>query len=280
MRIFAALVLLAAALNAAAAVTCTVNVTAINVVYDPTSGVQNVTTGSYSINCTRAGTDPNTFAWQLGVNDGLNFNAGSNRAMRNPAQGYNYDTYRTSPYNAGNLWGDTVGTRFTGTLNFGASLSASTSGPFDIMMPAGQSTGGPASTYNDTVTATLRDGSGTAIGTTSFGVTVVTTNSCQLSVAPTDVSFTYTSFQAGTSSATGSFGVRCTTALPYTLALDATSGTVLGLNYTLALSAASGTGNGATQTYNVNGSMVANQVGTCATGVCTGSQTRTLTLTW
>ena len=53
-----------------------------------------------------------------------------------------------------------------------------------------------------------------------------------------------------------------------------------GLTYTLALSAASGTGNGATQTYNVNGSMAANQIGTCATGVCNGSQTRTLTLTW
>jgi len=148
------------------------------------------------------------------------------------------------------------------------------------MMPAGQAASGPASTYTDTVTATLRDSSGTAIGTTSFGVTVLTTNTCQLSVAPTDVSFTYTSFQAGTSSAAGSFGIRCTTALPYTMALDATSGTVFGLTYTLALSASSGTGNGATQTYNVNGSMAANQVGTCATGVCTGSQTRTLTLTW
>ena len=41
-----------------------------------------------AINCTRAGTDPNTFAWQLGVNDGLNFNGTSNRAMRNPSQGY------------------------------------------------------------------------------------------------------------------------------------------------------------------------------------------------
>jgi hypothetical protein len=64
------------------------------------------------------------------------------------------------------------------------------------------------------------------------------------------------------------------------MALDATSGTVLGLSYTLGLSSPSGTGNGGTQTYNVNGSMPANQSGICATGVCTGSQTRTLTLTW
>src|SRR4051812_37047025 len=279
MRIIAALVFLGAALNAAAAVTCTTTVTAVTVVYDPTSAVQNVTTGSYSISCTRAGTDPNTFAWQLGVDDGLNFNAGTNRVMRNPSQGYNYDTYRTSPYNAGNLWGDTVATRFAGTLNFGASLSASTSGAFDIVMPGSQSSN-KADTYTDTVTATLRNGAGTAIATAPFNVSAITTDSCQLSVAPTDVSFTYTSFQAGTSSASGSFGVRCTTALPYTMALDATSGTILALTYTLALSASSGTGNGATQTYNVDGSMAANQIGTCATGVCTGSQTRTLTLTW
>jgi spore coat protein U-like protein len=238
-----------------------------------------VTTGSYTINCTRAASDPNTFAWQLGVNNGLHAGGGFNRVQRAALQRYNYDTYRTSPYVAGNLWADTAATRFNGTLAFGASLSATATGAFDIVMPGSQPVQ-PAGTYTDTVTATLRNGSGTAIGTTTFAITVLTTNTCQLSVAPTDVSFTYTSFQAGTSSATGSFGVRCTTALPYTLALDATSGTVLGLNYTLALSAASGTGNGATQTYNVNGSMVANQVGTCATGVCTGSQTRTLTLTW
>ena len=107
----------------------------------------------------------------------------------------------------------------------------------------------------------------------------ITSNTSQISVPPGDVNFTYTSFQASTASASSSFGVRCTTALPYTMALDATSGTLLGLSYSLALSA-SGSGTGATQSYNINGSMAANQAGTCGTGVCTGSQTRTLTLTW
>jgi spore coat protein U-like protein len=275
MRLLAALALLGAALNAAAAVTCTSTVTPVTVVYDPTSATQNVTTGSYTISCTRAAADPNTFAWQLGVDDGLQPGGGSNRAQRNPGQRYFYDTYRSS----GNLWGDTAATRFTGTVSFGASLSASSSGPFDIVM-TGSQTAQPAGTYTDTVTVTLRNGAGTAIGTTTFGVTVLTTNTCQLSVAPGNVSFIYTSFQAGTSSASNSFGVRCTTGLPYTMALDATSGSVLGLTYTLALSSPSGTGSGDTQTYNVNGSMAANQGGTCATGVCNGSQTRTLTLTW
>ena len=278
MRLIAALLALAA-LPASAAVTCTTSVTAITVVYDPTSATTNVTTGSYTISCTRALTDPNTFAWQLGVNNGLHAGGGFNRVQNAGGQRYNYETYRTSPYTAANIWGSTAALRFTGTLAFGASLSATTSGPFDIVM-AGSQAVQPAGTYTDTVTATLRDGAGTAIGTTTFGVTVLTTNTCQLSVAPGNVNFTYASFQASAAAASSSFGVRCTTALPYTMALDATSGTVLGLTYTLALSASSGTGSGATQTYNINGSIAANQSGTCGTGVCSGSQTRTLTLSW
>mgnify|MGYP000160849018 CR=1 FL=1 len=80
----------------------------------------------------------------------------------------------------------------------------------------------------------------------NFNVTVNLSSVCAITAAPTDVAFTYTSFQAAASTATGgAFSVRCTNLLPYTLALDATSGTVIGLNYSLALSAPSGTGNGA-----------------------------------
>lgn len=279
MRLLAALALTLSASRALAVITCTTTVTAVTVVYDPTSATANVTTGSYTISCTRALGDPSTFAWQLGVNDGVNAGAGTNRVQRSPGQRYSYDTYRTSPYVAGNLWGDTAATRFTGTLSFGAALTASTSAPFDIVL-AGSQTAQPAGTYTDTVTATLRNGAGTAIGTTAFTVTVLTTNTCQLSVPPGNVNFNYTSFQASAASASTSLGVRCTTALPYTMALDATSGTLLGLAYSLSLSSASGTGTGATQTYNINGSIAASQSGSCGSGTCTASQTRTLTLTW
>jgi hypothetical protein len=65
------------------------------------------------------------------------------------------------------------------------------------------------------------------------------------------------------------------------MALDATSGTLLGLNYSLAIApSSSGTGTGATQTYTIDGTIAASQSGTCASAVCTGSQTRTLTLSW
>jgi len=277
--LFGALLLLCAPL-AGAAIACTVTLTAVFVVYDPTSAVQNVTTGSYTVSCTRALADPNTQGWTLGVNNGSNFGAGSKRVQRTGAQRYTYTTYRLSPYVAGNVWTDTATTRFTGTLSFGSSLAASASGAFDMVMAAGQGAQ-PAGTYTDTLTATLRNTAGTTtFDTTAFGITVRTDNQCQVSVPPGNVSFAYTSFQNVAANASTSFGIRCTTALPYTMALDATSGTLLGLTYTLALSSAASSGTGATQTHSVNGTIAANQAGTCASAVCSGSQTRTLTLTW
>ena len=118
---------------------------------------------------------------------------------------------------------------------------------------------------------------------TGFNVTVNLTSGCEVTAGPTDVAFTYTSFQAGAATSTGgAFSVRCTNTLPYTMALDSTTGTVIGLNYTLALSAAGGTGAGLTAaSYTVNGSMASGQSGDCATtAVCTGTQARTLTITY
>ena len=43
---------------------------------------------------------------------------------------------------------------------------------------------------------------------------------------------------------------------------------------------ASGTGNGAAQAYTVNGTMAANQSGTCAAASCAGTDVRTLTVTY
>jgi hypothetical protein len=120
---------------------------------------------------------------------------------------------------------------------------------------------------------------GTATG--NFNVTVNLTSKCEVTAGPADVAFTYTSFQAAGATATGGgFTVRCTNTLPYTMALDAASGTVSGLNYTLSLSAAAGTGNGAGQNYTVNGAMVSGQAGTCALGSCSGTDARVLTVTY
>lgn len=122
-----------------------------------------------------------------------------------------------------------------------------------------------------------------AAGTASqaFNVTVNLTSACSITAGPTDVAFSYTSFQPGPATAAGgAFSVKCTNNLPYTMALDSTTGTVIGLNYSLSLSAAGGTGNGAAQAYSVGGTMAAGQSGDCAAATCSGSQGRTLTITY
>lgn len=280
LRIVVAVLALLSAAQAHAAYSCNVTVTAIFVVYDPNSAVQNDTAGTYTINCTRAATDANTLAWRMGVNNGLNAGGGFNRVVRTGAQRYNYDTYRLQPYTAANIWANGATTRFTGTLSFGTGLTASATSPFYIVM-AGSQPVQPAGTYTDTVTVTLQTSTGTNLDTATMSVTVRTDNQCQISSPPGNVTFTYTSFQASAATASTTYNVRCTTALPYTMALDSFSGTLLGLPYTLAISpSASGTGTGASQTYTINGTIAAGQAGTCATAACSGSQVRTLTLTW
>jgi spore coat protein U-like protein len=274
----AALLLAFAAVPSFAAITCNVTVTAITTVYSPTVATDNVTTGSYTISCTRLATDANSLAWSLAANNGQQSGGGNNRVQSAAGNRYAYDLY-IDPAHTTKWQG---GTRFTGTLSFGASLSASVTGSFDAVVFGGQAVQ-PASTYNDTVTVTLRNtANNNTLDTSTFMVTVITTNSCELSTPPTDINFTYTSFQAAVATANTSFSVRCTTALPYTMALDATSGTVASLNlsYTLALSQTSATGNGLPQTYSINGSMAAGQAGKCATATCSGSQARTLTVSY
>ena len=271
----AALLLAFAAAPSFAAITCNVTVTAITTVYSPTVATDNVTTGSYTISCTRLATDANSLAWSLAANNGLQAGGGNNR-VNLAGNRYSYDIYldpsHTTRWQGGN--------RFTGTLNFGASLTASVTGSFDLVVYGNQAVQ-PAGTYTDTVTVTLRNtANNNTLDTSPFTVSVITTNSCQIYTPPGNIDLFYTSFQMSAATTNTSYGMRCTTALPYTMALDATSGTIVGLNYTLALSQASATGNGVIQTYSVNGSIAGGQSGTCSTASCSGSQTRTLTITY
>lgn len=118
------------------------------------------------------------------------------------------------------------------------------------------------------------------VGPTNFNVTVNLTSSCSLTSAPTDVAFTYTSFGPAAVATPSSFTVKCTNLRPYTMALDSTTGTVIGLNYSIALSAAGSTGTGLDQTFSITGNMVGGQSGNCAGASCAGTDVRTLTITY
>jgi len=261
-------------------VTCNASVTSITKGYDPNVVGDTVVTGSYTVSCNRLASDPNTFNWQLGANNGQQPNGAQNRVqMGAAANRYNYEIYRLTPYVNANRWQDGGTTRFTGTINFGAALIASQSGAFDLRLPGPQPVD-PAGTYTDTVTVTVRNGAGTMLSQTTFNVSIITIANCTLTTPPPNLNLAYTSFQVAPAAASVTYRVNCTTNMPYTMALDATSGTLVGLNYTVALSQAAATGTGANQTFSINGAITAGQAGTCATGSCSGSATRTLTITY
>ena len=264
-----------------AAVTCSASVTSITKGYDPNATGDTVATGSYTVSCTRLASDPNTFNWQLGADNGLQAGGGGQNRVQTGAAAnrYNYELYRLTPYVNSNRWQDGGATRFTGTINFGAALIASQSGAFDLRLPGPQAVD-PAGIYTDIVTVTVRNGAGTMLSQTAFNVSIITIASCTLTSPPGNINLSYTSFQAAPAAASANFGVNCTTSMPYTMALDATSGTLVGLNYSLALSQSASTGTGAAQTFSINGGIAAGQAGTCATGSCSASDIRTLTITY
>ncbi len=125
----------------------------------------------------------------------------------------------------------------------------------------------------------------------TFNVNIGLTTGCVISTAPGDVAFAYVFNQALAQplTANGSFGVRCSKNLDYTLALDGTgtyTDDATDLIYSLTLSKTSETGSGAAQAFTITGSMAANQSGTCAASAvsCNNSgatnKTRTLTVSY
>ena len=276
-----------ASFEAVAAYTCSVIATSISTVYSPTVATNNESTGSYTITCSRLGSDPATLNYTLDANNGTHAQANNNRVQfGGAANRYFYEPHRNP--GCGSEWRNTGATDINGTLSFGASLTTTFTGPFYLCVPGSQPVD-PAGTYTDTVTVTMRrdqPGPDPLLATTAFGVSVITVNSCQINVPPGPVTFNYTSFQGAPAVASNSFGVRCTTALFYTMSLDAANvlDNAVNLNYTLAVSAPSATGTGVTQTFAVNGTMAAGQSGLCGGGVCTNAaatnKTRTLTITY
>jgi spore coat protein U-like protein len=262
------------ATNGWAAINCSVSTTGFTSVYSTSTATANDSTGSTTLNCTRLSTDATSLTYRLRVNNGLNSNAPpTNRARIGATASYiNYELYNSSTY--ATVWGNTNATQINGSLSFGTSLSASNTLPFYARIPAAQAV---AVTITPRITVGATN---TTLTTVALPVSIVSTSSCQFTSPPSTVSFAYTSFQAAAAAASTPYTVRCSNTLPYTMALNATTGTLLGLNYTLAVSSASATGTGLPQNYTVNGSIAAGQAGTCATASCNATQAHVLTITY
>ncbi|HLX24895.1 MAG TPA: spore coat protein U domain-containing protein [Usitatibacter sp.] len=274
---FAAALVLAGGM-AHAAITCTFSSTGWSTAYVPTTATTNTTQSTVQVTCQRnAGGDGTTVNFTISVNNGLHAAGAQNRAQLNATNRINYENYQDG--GCGTIWGNPAAQRISGSITGLTGFAPmSTNVSFWGCVPGSQ-TGLAAGTYTDTVTMTLRYG-GATNPTATFPVTIVSPASCTISTAPGTVSFTYSAFQAAVSNASTNFGVTCTNLLPYTMALDATTAVIAGLQYSLALSSSSATGTGAAQAYTVDGTMPANQAGTCGTGSCATTQPRTLTISY
>jgi spore coat protein U-like protein len=144
----------------------------------------------------------------------------------------------------------------------------------------------PAGTYTDTVTMRVRNSTNTSnlSPNGTFSVSITNPATCAITSVANVVFGTYLAFRnTALAAPAASFVMNCTLNLPYTLSLDATSGAMagVGLNYTLTLSASGQQrGAGPGQTFTITGAMPAGQAGTCSAGTCSGSDTRTLMVTY
>jgi spore coat protein U-like protein len=243
---------------------------------------------SVQVRCGKAGGGAGkTINYTVTPSNGLNASGSQNRASFS-GQFINYDFYTDSACTIPWSGSGTIvlpgggGSNQTQTLNYYGCVPAS-----QPVLPA-------AGTYADTVTMTLAvpDPAVTITGANprSFTVGVTVNATCTLSTPPGSVNFgTYTAFQGSASTANTTFRTTCTTSTPYTMSLDTTGGVVSGLNYSLLLNTtgSGGThplgpvsGTGVPQTFYINGTMPANQAGTCPTGICAGTNTHTLTISY
>ena len=278
LRLALAVLLAVASLGARAAITCTFSSTGWATAYVPSTAATNITQSSITVTCQRnAAGDGTTVNFTIASNNGAHAAGQQNRAQLNAANRINYEDYQDSTCST--LWAAAAASRISGSITGLSGFTPMTTNvPFWGCVPGSQ-TGLAAGTYTDTVTMTLRYG-GATNPTATFLVTIVQPASCSISTAPGTVAFTYSAFQAAASNASATYGVTCTSLLPYTMALDATTAVISGLQYTLGLSSAGGTGTGLEQTYTINGTMPANQAGTCGTGSCSATQPRTITISY
>lgn len=279
-----------AASAANAAITCSITSAGFSTAYVPSTAAQNITQGSFTVTCQRnlVG-DPTTITYGVRNDNGLWETGFQNRARIGASANYiNYDLFANAACST--VWRNNAANDIVDTIPALTGFApASKVTNWWGCVPGSQVVA--AGTFADTVTITARQGAagtGAIIATGTFPVSIVSPATCVISTAPANVAFgTYTAL--GTArTASSSFAATCTNLLPYTMSLDANSGVVVGLNYTLLLNnintggtnTRAATGSGVAQSFFINGTMPAAQAGTCASGSCAGSATRTLTLTF
>jgi spore coat protein U-like protein len=285
--VLGALAMLAFASSAQATISCNIsNPATLNIAY---GSLYNLVSGSFTVTCSSNSNGAHTASYQLAAS--VSANASGTQRRAGPVSGiylnYNLtvDSACTTAWNATSPNYNQTTLYTTPSLSTAGVASDTHTFFYYVCIPAGQTTA-PAGTYSDTtaisfVNMSVSGGTSSFTNGAAFSLLNITTQgTCTFATPPGNMTFAYTSFSTTAATASTTFAAQCTNMLPYTMALDATSGTINGITYTLALSATSATGNGAAQGYTINGSIAAGQGGTCSTATCTGTQIRTLTITY
>lgn len=275
--------------GATQAVICSVTATFVPPSTLYVSGSATNVAGTIASTCTKEAGDVARPYIYIGIDQGEP-PAGRAMTRQNGSNPLSYEIYHKN-YGSG-IWNEATGVASTNSSNGGVryrmanNTSVQTvSFPYYVRIPSPQATA-PAGIYDDLAIAVtvrlsnnLGSASGITLATTSFGVSASIQHSCYFSSSPSPLILSYTSFMAAPSVGSTAFQLSCTYNSPYTLTIGPpATGTLLGLNYYLALSASSGAGTGGPQNFNINGTIAANQSGTCAASSCSGSQVHTITV--
>jgi spore coat protein U-like protein len=172
----------------------------------------------------------------------------------------------------------------TERVDFGNQGSATLTETYTFYFRVAQSQLKSVGVYVATLPVTLRlnDETGPVLGTTSLDIAISIPRSCRFSTPPTAIDINYTAFQAGALPGQSTFALVCTQGTTYTIALDATRSVIpnVELAYGLTLSDINSTGTGVTQGFTVDVSVDPGQAGKCNGSTCTGTDTRTITITY
>ena len=267
-----------------ATITCTNLVSGgFSTSYAPTQTVSYITQGTISFRCTRSAAGDLTTVY-VGTDVGANPSGNIARAKLG-ANFIQYDLYNDSGCSI-LLSSTSTSANIPVTLLANLFSQSFTVSFWGCITLAGQSV--PSGTYVDTISYDIQNFAATvgysAIAT--LPVSIVNPATCNITSVANVAFGTYIAFRATPLlSPAANVVMNCTTNLPYSLALDATSGLIagVGLNYSLATSWISGSqlrGTGPGQTFTMTGTLPANQAGKCSAGSCSGSDTRTLTVTY
>jgi len=279
-----------------ALVTCSISSGGVLSAYNPSDLAINTSSNSFTVTCSRdnprRGRRNVRVQYEVVAGNGLNALGTQNRAALTGSF-INYDL--TSDAACTTLWnGGRRSSLPNPAARFNLAKGATVTNTYTYYgcIPPGQLVIPPEGTYTDIVTMSFSVGRVNGEASTftggTFPVSIIAPATCNFTTPPSSLIFNYPSFSPVPVLANTAFGVTCTTSLPYTMALDSTTGVIAGLNYSLTLNVTgtggvnplASTGTGVPQTFFVNGSIAASQVGICATANCSGVQIHTLTITY